>query len=321
MNAILCTAVLLVVTQPAPTFKDRERHPLAPSLPRLTKEEEQKIETIIERMIQADIGKLKAGDAKKALDDFNRLGPEASFNLIDGLNRAANMESSCPAVVIAKRLATILNKTDDLELLQFARENIGADVTAKRHLNVLKDLQTTILLRRGTLQRRALAQKDKGGEKAVASMSFAELEKALGTSSGTQLKAILIEAEKRQGGKAADLLLMGLAKSDAEVGKLSKDLLAKNLQRQTPDVLKSLLKYDQREARIAALQAIGARKLRHGAEVIALLQDSDAEVLQAARRALVQISGGVDHGPGPEAGSSERDLAVMRWREWWSKQK
>jgi len=106
-------------------------------------------------MIDADIGKLKGAEAKKALDDFKTLGPEATFHLIDALNRTANMESSCPAVIIAKKLAVTFSATEDLALLQFAKENIGAGVTAKRHLNVLHDLQTNILLRRAALQRRA----------------------------------------------------------------------------------------------------------------------------------------------------------------------
>ena len=57
---------------------------LAPSLPRLTKDEYAKIDTTIDRFIQYDIGKLKGAEGKKALDDFNRLGSESIFNLIDG---------------------------------------------------------------------------------------------------------------------------------------------------------------------------------------------------------------------------------------------
>src|SRR5215207_9250651 len=105
MHTLLVFSTLLCISQNPTTFQDRERHPLAPSLPRLTKAEEQKIEAIIDRMILADIGKLNGADTKKALDDFKTLGPEATFHLIDGLNRTANMESSCPAVIIAKKLS------------------------------------------------------------------------------------------------------------------------------------------------------------------------------------------------------------------------
>lgn len=285
MNAILCTAAMLVLAQPAPSTKERERHPLAPSLPRLTKEEDRKIESTIDRMIQADIGKLKGADAKKALDEFNRLGPESSFNLIDGLNRTANMESSCPAVIIAKRLASIFSTTEDIELLTFAKENIGAGVTAKRHLNVLKDLQFNIQLRKGYLQRKALAQgkKDGGKTPTPTRMSPGELEKALAKVKGDELKALI--------------------------------------QKQPPELLKGLLSNPRRDVKIAAAQMVGQKKLRHGGELITLLEDGDDSVRQAARQALVQLSGGIDHGPSPDSSFTEREAAVQRWREWWKKQK
>ncbi len=308
MHTLICVSAIFVVAQVPVDLRDRERHPLAPTLPRLTDEESKKIDAVIERLIQADIGKIRGDDAKKANEDFNRLGPEAIFNLIDGLNRAANMESSCPAVIIAKKVARVLTTTDDMELLVFAKENIGAGVTAKRHLNVLKDLQSMILLRQG-----ALRNTPRG-------MSFPELGKAIAKERGPRLKAYLIEAEKRQGSKAVDLLLMGIANPDAETAKLSQGLLTKNLQHQSGEALKALLKHDRKEVRIGAAQAIGAKKLRYGAELIALLQDADDEVRQAGRGALKQIAG-VDHGPERDASSEARLTAIERWREWWSQQK
>ena len=271
-----------------------------------------------ERFIQYDIGKLKGAEGKKALDDFTRLGPEATFNLIEGLNRAANMDSSCPAVLIAKKLGMILSRTEDLELLAFARETIGADVTAKRHLGVIQDLQFSIILRRGAVQRQALAN---GGAKPLSSMSLADLEKGVSKETGARLKLMLGETEKRQGAKAVDVLLMGVRSPDAEIAKLSQGLLAKNLQRQSADVLKAMLKHDRAEVRIAAAQTIGAKKLRYGSELIALLQDGDDDVRQAARRTRGRIAGGLDHGPEANGSFGDREAAVARWREWWSRQK
>jgi hypothetical protein len=314
MNAFVCVAILVVAQTPT-DLRDRERHPLAPSLPRLTDEESKKIDAVIDRLIQADIGKIRGDDAKKANDDFNRLGPEAIFNLIDGLNRAANMESSCPAVIIGKKVARVLSTSDDLELLQFAKENIGADVTAKRHLNVLKDLQSLILFRKAAVQRTVAAN-----GKAPSTMSLAELEKAIKKENGAKLKSMMMEAEKRQGPRAVDLLLMGVAHSDADIAKLSQGLLAKNLQHQSGDALKALLKHDRKDVRIGAAQAIGTKKLRYGAELIVLLQDGDDEVRQAGRSALKAIAG-VDHGPEPDADSEARLNAIERWLDWWSKQK
>lgn len=321
MNTSLVLAALLLIADADPQFRDREPHPLAPSLPLLTKAEEQRIEATIERFIQADIGKIRGIEAKKAFDDFKTLGPEATFNLIDGLNRTANMESSCPAVIIAKKLAGIFLATEDMQLLTFAKENIGAGVTAKRHLNVMHDLQTNILLRKGTLQRRALATKGAAAPtKSLSAMSLTELEQAARQNS-PQLNSILTEAGKRQGAKAIDILATGIANKDAQIVKLSQGLLAKNLHHQTSDILKTMLKHNLPDVRRAAADIIGSKRLRFGKELIELLQDSDVEVRQASRRALVRLSGGLDHGPEPDASFGDREAAIERWQAWWDRQK
>src|SRR5205085_5707284 len=109
-----------------PEATPRKPSPFAPSLPELTEEEEAKFDAIVDRFIQYDTGRLRGPDAKKALEDFQRLGPEATFALIRGLNRAAAIDHSCPALTIGRKLSGILKTTKDTELLQFARENVGA---------------------------------------------------------------------------------------------------------------------------------------------------------------------------------------------------
>src|SRR5207245_1864925 len=113
----------------------------------------------IKRFIQVDIGRLKGAEAQKALADFKRLGPEASFALVRGLNRAALIEGSCPALVIGRKLETILRSTHDVELLEFARENIGAGVTQSRHLGYLRDLRARCIFWKRSVAVRAVALK------------------------------------------------------------------------------------------------------------------------------------------------------------------
>lgn len=309
MPTILCLSALLCLTQIPPDFRDRDRHPLAPSLPLLTKDESKKIDTVIERFIQYDIGVLKGAEGKKALDDFNNLGPEATFNLIHGLNRTANIQSSCPAVIIAKKLASIYSTTEDLQLLGYSKDLIGIGVTGNRHLGVIRDLQTNILVRKGYLQRKALVA---GGTK-----SYAELESAVSKGNVAQKKAALTEAEKRQGPKAIGVLLMGIASSDAELSQWSRGLLDKNLLRESADSLKLLIKDKRKEVRLAAVGAINAKKLRLGSELIDLLLDPEIEVREASRQALVRMANGRDFGPESSANVVEREAAVMRWRAWW----
>src|SRR5262245_25273488 len=109
MHSTLLTLALAALTPAGtPRYGDRERHPLAPSLPLLTEKEQAAIERIIDRFIDYDTGKLKGAAGARALAEFNALGPEAIPALLDGLNRAATMEDSCPAVLIAKKLARLL---------------------------------------------------------------------------------------------------------------------------------------------------------------------------------------------------------------------
>ena len=99
---------------------------------------------------------------------------------------------------------------------------------------------------------------------------------------------------------------------------------ARNCWRRTSSIdgadLKKLLKHDRKEVRIGAAQAIGARKLRYGAELIALLQDGDDDVRQAGRGALRQVFG-VDHGPEANASFGDRESSIDRAAQWWKSQK
>src|SRR5207244_13235895 len=90
-------------------------------------------------------------DGKKAGAEFQRLGPEAIPALTRGLNRAAAIEHSCPAVTIAKKLDRMLRASNDAELLEFARENIGAGVTQSRHMGVIRDLRVVCIIRKRNL--------------------------------------------------------------------------------------------------------------------------------------------------------------------------
>src|SRR3954462_5425296 len=86
----------------------RPPSPYAPSLPALTKEEEARLDEVIDRFIQYDTGRLRGEDARRALRDFEKLGPEAIPALIRGVNRAAEIQHSCPVVVIARKLNRLL---------------------------------------------------------------------------------------------------------------------------------------------------------------------------------------------------------------------
>ncbi len=315
---ILSLAVTLLPAQDL-TYdgKKRSPNPLAPSLPLLTEVEYAKIEGIIDRFIEYDIGKVKGGDGKKALAAFNALGPEAIPSLIDGLNKAAKLEHSCPAVIIGEKLSRLLRSSRDLELLEYARETIGAGVKATRHRGTIQKLRLECMLRKTAVQRQLAGS---SGRSPFASMPIKELAAAADREQGPRLKLVLQEVEKRQGPQVLDILCRESNNADKEIGDLAGNLLQRHLSRKTAAALKSLLSDERAEVRAAAARIVGAKKLAYAPQLIDLIADSDTRVSQAARQALVRITG-QDLGPEDSADSSQRSEAASRWREWWSRKK
>lgn len=73
--------------------------------------------------------------------------------------------------------------------------------------------------------------------------------------------------------------------------------------------------------RRAALIAARAKNLDLPGPYIACLEDPDSQVRQAARAALIMLSGGEDHGPEPEATDVDRAKSVALWKAWWQRRK
>lgn len=139
----LCMSLLFLAADPVPkeTGTPRKPHPLAPSLPELTDAEERKIDTVIDQFIAADTGKLTGLEAKNAVTEFKQLGPEATFALIRGFNKSAQIDHSCPALTIGRKLTSFLRQTNDIDLLKYAKENIGAGVKKTRHGDVIREVK------------------------------------------------------------------------------------------------------------------------------------------------------------------------------------
>lgn len=327
MTSLLAlTAAVLIAAEPARTESSRKPNPFAPSLPQLTDEEEAELDRIIDRFILFDTGKLKGEEGKKALADFQKLGPEATFALIRGLNRAAAIESSCPAVVIGKKLNTILRSTTDAELLEFARENIGIGVEQSRHMGVIKDLRAIAIFRKRDVQNRTATVRANPNPPATVIksskvMSNAELAKAVENTSGSQLRPLLIELSKRSGEEVIDGLAFATLSLETDTKQLASDLLGSYLAKQTPALLKDKLKDGRATVRAHAARAIGSKGVRYGGDVIDLLKDDDADVRQAAHETLVKLSKGTDFGPEADAAEADRDQAIRKWRDWLSKQR
>jgi hypothetical protein len=331
MTAVLysLTTAVVMLAPPDKTDTPRRPNPFAPSLPELTKEEEDKIDAVVDQMIKADTGKLKGNDAKQAMRDFDKLGPEAIPGLIRGINRAAQLEHSCPTLVIHKKLGRMLLASHDTELLEFARDNIGAGVGKSLHMRALQDLRVQCMLRKNALLRSGLASSapvptaipGTAAAKAPKSMTNAELLEAASTERGPRLKLILTELEQRKGPEVYQGLALGAADSDLEMRQYSRDLLDRHLGRQKPDEVKEKLKDEEPEVRKAATRVVAAKMPALTSDLIDLLTDGEADVRQAAHTALVRLAKGEDFGPDEKATPEQRGAAQAKWREWWKRQK
>jgi hypothetical protein len=293
----------------------RAANPFAPSLPALTKEEEERLDRIIDRFMMYDIGLLSVEDGNKALRDFQKLGPESIPALLRGLNRAAQIEHSCPVVVIGQKLLKFLGTSDDLELLQFARDEIGSGVGRSRHAPFLQELRFKVLIRRNTVARRPPPV-----PKTPATMTTAELAEAAGKEQGRKLEQVMTELEKRRGPEVlAGLATVAGGSSDKDSRQQARDLLDSHLGRQPEASVRQSLKDASAEVRQAAVRVIAAKMPKVGREVIDLLDDDAPLVRAAARQALVLLSHGEDFGPDSDAGKADRAEAQKQWRTWWDR--
>jgi hypothetical protein len=236
-------------------------------------------------------------------------------------------------VTIAKKLARMLNASKDTELLEFARENVGAGVTRSRHMGVIKDLRFQCLLRKravaqsGQVARRSVVSlrgdstNPDPGQKSLRALSISELVEAAGKERGPKLKLVLTELGQRHGDAVIGALGAAAATYDGDVQKLARELLERQLASLKPDALKEKFKDDRAEVRSAAARLAGNKDLHLEAELIALLTDEETGVRQAAHRSLVKLSKGADFGPKDGASEAQQEQAAQEWRAWLERQK
>jgi hypothetical protein len=307
---------LALADEPAKT--DRPPSIIAPSLPQLTREEERKLDEVIDRFILADTGRLGPSEAKKATAAFDKLGHEAIPALIRGLNKAATLKHSCPTLMISQKLARLLLASNDQQLLEFARDEIGAGVTRSPHAGTLQDLRVRVLLRKNALARRGPASPATGPMR-LGRLSTADLAKQASTLRGAPLHATLRELAKRDGKEVLPALALAAGSYDKETQKLGRELLDAHLGRQSRSAVAERLDDENAEIKRGALRVIAEKHPDLMTELIERLGDDDAGVRGEARDALKKLSKGEDFGPAADATKEQRSEAQRRWRAWWEK--
>jgi hypothetical protein len=313
MTTTLLTLTLVLAAADPSTSADKPRpkhSPYAPSLPYLTREEEDKLDHIIDQFMRYDIGVLRGEEGKKALKDFRDLKAEAIPALVRGLNRAAQIEHSCPVVVIAEKLQRLVLASDDRELLEFVQDNIGASVGPTPHMGVLRDLRFKVMLRKNRV-----AERPPAAFKPVQRMTLAQLADAASSERGARLQTVLTELEKRSGPEVLAGLANAARSYEPSTRQTGRTLLERHLGRQKAEVVKEKLRAEDLEVRKAAIR-VAARIPALVEQVIGLLADEDNEVREAAHVALVRLNRGQDLGPPRQARKEQIEQAQEKWRSW-----
>ena len=291
-----------------------KQSPVAPSLPALTKEEEAKLEIVVDRLILADTGRLRGDDARKAIKEFDKLGPEAIPALIRGLQRSAKMSQSCPVVLITKKLLRLLDASTDPILLEYARDEIGAGIKGSAHGRILEDLRFRVTLRKNAVARMKPANTPLS--KPAADLTTPELAKAVSTTRGISLRGVLKELGKRDGKEALDGLTRAAGNDNPNARLVARDMLDVHLGRMPASSLGEVLKDARVEARLGATRVAGTREAMTPA-LIERLTDDSAAVRAEALAALKKLSKGEDFGPKADATADQRREARRKWQKWW----
>ena len=186
--------ILLIMGQTVPITGKREPNPLAPSLPLLSDAEEARYDKIVNQFIKYDLGQLPGAEGLKAKNDFLKLTSESIPALFRGLQISSKLEHSCPVAMISQKLKSFLLKSEDDELLDFARDELTSALEGSRHAPLLQDMRLGVTLRRKVV----LANKP-AVPKWLLSMTVAEMLKSLQEEENQQKHKLMAQELGRRG--------------------------------------------------------------------------------------------------------------------------
>jgi hypothetical protein len=164
------------------------------------------------------------------------------------------------------------------------------------------------------------APKQPGANPPAGSSDAAALTSALVEAGPQQQAALLQQMRDSPGPTFTEALAAAIPRLRGDAKTRARQALAQRFERMDAEGLRLQLRSPEAEIRRAGAAAAGAKKGRVLVpDLIPLLEDRDATVLQAARGALRQVSG-QDFGPELDVGPAERAAAVSAWRNWWKQQ-
>ena len=309
--------ILLIMGQTVPITGKREPNPLAPSLPLLSEAEEARYDKIVNQFIKYDLGQLPGAEGLKAKNDFLKLTSESIPALFRGLQISSKLEHSCPVAMISQKLKSFLLKSEDDELLDFARDELTSALEGSRHAPLLQDMRLGVTLRRKVV----LANKP-AVPKWLLSMTVAEMLKSLQEEENQQKHKLMAQELGRRGDHES---LQGLGLFAVsfypEVKEPSIKLLQEKMRKLKIGELQEFLKDMNPLLRQKAAEAMGNLKAIKGSEeLVPLLLDANGGVQKAAREALVKIGAGKDFGPIDFSNSESVRKSQSEWKRWLAEQ-
>ena len=309
--------ILLIMGQTVPITGKREPNPLAPSLPLLSDAEEARYDKIVNQFIKYDLGQLPGAEGLKAKNDFLKLTSESIPALFRGLQISSKLEHSCPVAMISQKLKSFLLKSEDDELLDFARDELTSALEGSRHAPLLQDMRLGVTLRRKVV----LANKP-AVPKWLLSMTVAEMLKSLQEEENQQKHKLMAQELGRRGDHES---LQGLGLFAVsfypEVKEPSIKLLQEKMRKLKIGEMQEFLKDTNPLLRQKAAEAMGNLKATKGAEdLVPLLLDANGGVQKAVREALVKIGAGKDFGPIDFSNSESVRKSQSEWKRWLTEQ-
>jgi len=305
--------ILLIIGQTGQIPAKREPHPLAPSLPLLSEAEEAHYDKIVNQFIKYDLGQLPGAEGLKAKNDFLKLGSESIPALFRGLQTSAKLEHSCPVAMISQKLKSFLLKSNDEELLEFARDELTSAIEGSRHAPLLQDMRLGVTMRRKVV----IANKPQV-PKWLLEMTVAEMLKSLREEENKQ-KHLMMAKELARRGDRESLQALGLFAVSfyPEVKEPASKLLNQKFKQLKSSELQEYLKDSNPLIRKTATENLGELKaVAVASDLIELLADSNSGVQKAAKLALLNIAKGKDFGPSDFSNKVSVAKAQSEWKQW-----
>jgi hypothetical protein len=190
--------------------------------------------------------------------------------------------------------------------------------------NLTRDLSSALLNKPGQPSLRAGGGGSEKGETEPIAASPTDAEKLrreLATANPARQVQILEQLRDGKGAEYTEVLVNAIPELKGETFVKARDCLAQRLVRMTPATIRDKLKDERSEMRRATALACAMKEDKALVpDLIALLDDRDANVVRAAGVALRALTG-QNHGPAANATPEERTKAVAAWKAWWRQRK